>query len=99
MEYLAYGLAAVLIFYALGLGLTLWILPAQLRRYSLIIAPWVGYWYVALACLAIYELGGRITSSAALMILLPPVLCLALILFAKGFIVICSSLLSREILR
>lgn len=99
MEYLAYGLAAVLIFYALGLGLTLWILPAQLRRYSLIIAPWVGYWYVALTCLAIYELGGRITSGAALVILLPPLLCLALILFAKGFAIISSSFLSREVLR
>src|SRR5438067_4758390 len=96
MEYLACGLAAVLIFYALGLGLTLWILPAQLRGYSLIIAPWVGYWYASLSCLAIYESGGRITPTAALMILLPPVLCLAIILFFKGFAVIASSFLTRR---
>src|SRR5947207_301353 len=96
MEYLAYGLATVLIFYALGLGLTLWILPAELRQYSLIIAPWVGYWYLSLACLSLYEFGGAITGTAAQIILLLPVLCLVVALVTKGPVGILSGIFSNR---
>jgi hypothetical protein len=85
MEYLAYGFAALLVLYALGLGFTLLLLPRELRHYSLIIAPWVGYSYGALACWEVYELGGRISPQVAQLILLPPILCLIVALFIQGF--------------
>ena len=96
MEYLAYGFAALIVLYVLGLGFTLLIVPDQSRHYSWIIAPWVGYWYTAWACSGVYEFGGRISHFAAQMILLPPILCLAIVLFAKGFTSQLSSICSSR---
>jgi hypothetical protein len=85
MEYLAYALAALLFLYALGLGFTLLVLPAEFRQYSLVVAPWVGYCYGTLTFWEVYEFGGRVSSHTAQLVLLPPLLCLAGVLFTKGF--------------
>jgi hypothetical protein len=85
MEYLAYGFAALIVLWALGLGFTLLLLPSDLRQYSLIVAPWVGYCYGSLAFWEIYEFGGRVSAHMAQLVLLPPILCLIVVLFAKGF--------------
>jgi hypothetical protein len=85
MEYLAYGFAALLVLCALGLGFTLLLLPPDIRHYSLIVAPWVGYCYGTLVYFNVYEFGGRITPLTAQMVLLPPILCLIVALFLQGF--------------
>jgi len=85
MEYLAYGFAALLVLWALGLGFTLLLLPPDLRQYSLIVSPWVGYCYASLIYWEIYLYGGRITPLTAQIVLFPPILCLVIVLFNQGF--------------
>jgi hypothetical protein len=76
MEYLACAFAAVLVLYASGLGFTLFLLPANLRIYSLIVAPWAGFSYMTLGCWYVYALGGNLTILFVALILIPPLLCL-----------------------
>ena len=80
MAYIAYAIAVLLILYTLGLGITLLLLPSNVRQYSLLVAPWIGYSYVALICFWVYEFGGRITSLVADLIPLPPIICLVIVL-------------------
>ena len=83
MEYSCYLLAVIGVFYALGRGFTILLLPESLRRYTLIVAPWTGYCYVALACWPVFYNGGQIDRHIAEVILIAPVLCLAIELFRK----------------
>jgi hypothetical protein len=83
VEYFCYSLIIIAVFYVLGLGFTLFLLPESLRRYTLIIAPWIGYCYVGLACWPVYYYGGQIGRHTARVILLAPILCLAIELFRK----------------
>lgn len=76
MEYLACAFVAVLLLYAAGLGFTLFLLPSDLRGYSLIVAPWVGFWYTSVACWNVYTRGANLTSLVAALVLIPPLLCL-----------------------
>src|SRR2546430_9004260 len=76
MDYLACAFAAVLVLYASGLGFTLFLLPANLRVYSLIVAPWAGFSYMTLGCWYLYALGGNLTILFVGPILIPPLLCL-----------------------
>lgn len=83
MPYFCYALAILALLYVLGLGFTLLILPESTRRYSLIIAPWVGYCYVNLPCWYIFYYGGQLNRHAGKLILVPPVLCLLWELYRK----------------
>jgi hypothetical protein len=83
MPYFCYALAILALLYVLGLGFTMLILPESARRYSLIIAPWVGYCYVNLPCWYIFYYGGQINRHAGKLILVPPVLCLLWELYRK----------------
>lgn len=76
MEYLARAFAAILLLYAAGLGFTLFLLPTDLRGYSLIVAPWVGFWYTTVSCWNVYTRGANLTSLVAALVLIPPLLCL-----------------------
>ena len=83
MQYFCYSLAILAVLYASGLGFTLLILPESLRRYTLIIAPWIGYCYVVLACWPVFYYGGHINRNTSRSILIAPVLCLVIELFRK----------------
>ena len=83
MQYFCYSLIVIGILYVLGLGFTILLLPESLRRYTLIIAPWIGYCYVGLACWPVFLNGGHISSHTARSILIAPVLCLVIELVRK----------------
>jgi len=76
MEYFCYSLVAIVVLYALGLGFTIFLLPESLRRYTLILAPWIGYCYVGLACWPVFYYGGKIGPGTSRIIVLAPVLSL-----------------------
>src|SRR5437763_13343459 len=76
MQYFCYSLCAIAVLYALGLGFTILLLPESLRRYTLILAPWVGYSYASLICWHNFYFGGRIGPHTAKVVLIPPVFCL-----------------------
>ena len=63
MQYFCYSVIIIAVFYALGLGFTVLLLPESLRRYTLIFAPWTGYCYIGLACLPVFYYGGQIGRS------------------------------------
>jgi len=83
MEYFCYSLGLIALLYALGLGFTILLLPESLRRYTLIVAPWIEYCYIGLACWPIFYYGGQIGLSIARVILIVPVLCLVIELMSK----------------
>jgi len=83
MQYFCYSLGAIVVLYALGLGFTILLLPESLRRYTLIVAPWIGYCYVGLACWPVFYYGGQIGRHTARVILVAPVLCLIIELVRK----------------
>ena len=83
MQYFWYSLLTVALFYASGLGFTILLLPESIRRYTLIIAPWVGYCYVSLVSWPIFYYGGHISRATARVILIVPVLCLVIALVGK----------------
>jgi|GEM_PF-5685005 len=83
MEYFCYSLAIIAVFYALGLGFTILLLPESLRRYTLILAPWTGFCYVGLACWPVFYYGGQIGPKTARAVLIAPVLCLVIELVRK----------------
>lgn len=83
MEYFCYSLGVIVVLYALGLGFTILLLPESLRRYTLILAPWIGYCYVGLACWPVFYYGGQIGRHTARVILIAPVLCLIIELIRK----------------
>jgi hypothetical protein len=83
MEYFCYSLAIVAVLYASGLGFTLLILPESLRRYTLILAPWIGFCYVGLACWPVFYYGGQIGPKTARAVLIAPILCLVIELIRK----------------
>jgi hypothetical protein len=83
MQYFCYSLVIIALLYALGLGFTILLLPESQRRYALILAPWIGYCYVGLACWPVFYYGGQIGRQTAAVILIPPLLCLGIALFRK----------------
>jgi hypothetical protein len=83
MEYLCYSLAAITLLYIAGLGFAILLVPESLRRYILILAPWLGFCYIGLACWPVFFYGGRISTHCARVLLVPSVLCLAIELFRK----------------
>lgn len=83
MHYFCYALAILALLYALGLGFTILILPDSARRYTLIIAPWVGYCYANLPCWYVFYYGGQISRHAGKLIFIAPALCLVLELYRK----------------
>src|ERR1700720_2259381 len=83
MQYFCYSLGAIVLLYALGLGFTILLLPESLRRYTLIVAPWIGYCYVGLACWPIFYYGGQISLFIARVILIAPALFLVIELVRK----------------
>jgi hypothetical protein len=83
VEYFSYSLAVLAILYTCGLGFTLFLLPESLRRYTLIIAPWVGYCYVGLACWPVFYYERQLGPKTARVVLLAPVLCLVIELVRK----------------
>lgn len=84
MTYFLYAFGTLIILYAAGLGYSLLLLPKHFQRYALIVAPWVGYSYLCLACWHIYYFGARISSFTAWMVLIPPVAILAVVLLKRG---------------
>jgi hypothetical protein len=58
-------------------------LPPNLQIYCVIVAPWAGFSYVALACWDVYALGVNLTIFVTGLILLPPLLCLTGVLVVK----------------
>src|SRR5437660_400758 len=83
MQYFWYALCAIAVLYAVGLGFTILLLPESLRRYTLILAPWIGYCYLGLACWPVFYYGGQIGRHTAGVILSAPVLCLVIELVRK----------------
>src|SRR5205085_1584750 len=83
MEYFCYSLGLIALLYALGLGFTILLLPESVRRYTLIVAPWIGYCYIGLACWPIFYYGGQIGVQIARLILIAPLLCLVIELVRK----------------
>jgi hypothetical protein len=83
MEYFCYALALIALFYVLGLGFTILLMPESLRRYTLIFAPWVGYCYVNLPSWYVFYYGGQIGRQTARLILIPPIVCLVIELVRK----------------
>jgi hypothetical protein len=83
MQYFYCSLGVIVVLYALGLGFTILLLPESLRRYTLILAPWIGYCYVGLACWPVFYYGGQIDRQTARVILIAPILCLVIELIRK----------------
>jgi hypothetical protein len=83
MEYLCYSVAAIALLYIAGLGFAILLVPESLRRYILILAPWLGFCYISLACWPVFFYGGKIGPQTAKLLLIPPVLCLAIALTRK----------------
>lgn len=83
MQYFYYSVGVIALLYTLGLGFTILLLPESLRRYTLILAPWVGYCYASLACWPVFYYGGRISTHTAQLVLIAPTLCLVIELVRK----------------
>jgi hypothetical protein len=78
--HLFYSLLFLALFVYLGAGLTLLLTPPAFKRYSLLIAPLVGYCYMTLAGWYFFANGFRGTDNYAVFLCLPPVgfLCLGM---------------------
>lgn len=83
MHYFYCSVSVIVVLYAFGLGFTILVLPESLRRYTLILAPWVGYCYIGLACWPFFYYERQIDRQTAGIILIPPLLCLVIELIRK----------------
>src|SRR5437588_12969171 len=97
MAYLGFAIMAVLLLYLLGLGLTILLLPEEWRRFTLIVAPWVGYSYASLACWYVYMCGAKIDGHAACVILLVPVASLVAAIVTQGRSALGEAAASRNV--
>jgi len=81
MTYLLYSILIILIYVYSGLGLTLLLCPAALRRYVLFLSPLIGYCYLTLVGWWCYRFNLAGTDAYALALMVPPFLFLFYALF------------------
>ncbi|MFH1771964.1 MAG: hypothetical protein ABH872_04035 [Candidatus Omnitrophota bacterium] len=76
-QYLFYSFFIILILFFSGIGLTLFFIPQNLKKYTLLISPITGFCYATLTGWYCYNLKFSGTDVYALFILIPPVFFLA----------------------
>jgi hypothetical protein len=84
MSHLLWSLSLAALYGLLGLGATLLILPAPLRRYALPVAPLVGFSLATLAAWYFAAMGARGTDSYAWRLCLLALVPLAIAIYRKG---------------
>ena len=84
MKFLYYSFLFACLYFYLGFGLTLLVCPQALRRYSLFLAPLIGYCYLTLVGWYAYNLDLGGTDVYAPVLLVPPFGFLCYVLLHRG---------------